>query len=263
MRVLIYALFLLFAITPQASIAQDEVLSQDLRQMSEREAERQARRDLNLLLTDFSGYKVGKRKNFQGDIWFWTDPRANIVEGLCERDLLQIFYEPTNSSQIDFTVKASTIAERRYYGFTQAPTAATLASKDDETALQTEREDRKCRAQLKEEWAGWFTAANPMVAVKGYLALAAARDAVSTGLVQISECEDRPDGIGTKCQEMLNRAVQPFQLSSIDMSENNGASAEFRIDVGSIYVTIETKDKMLPTTPANIKSVKLEPYIVI
>lgn len=86
---------------PQASKAQEEVLSKELKQLSERDAERQARRDLDALLTDFSGYHVGKRFLFQGDVWFWTEPRSSKTEGICERDLLQIFYQPANPRSRD------------------------------------------------------------------------------------------------------------------------------------------------------------------
>ena len=78
------------ALTIAPAAAQEEVLSKDLRAKSEREAERQARRDLDALLKDFSGYKVGNRTLFSGDVWFWTDPRSSGTKGVCERDLLQV-----------------------------------------------------------------------------------------------------------------------------------------------------------------------------
>lgn len=248
---------------PQASTAQEEVLSKELKKLSERDAERQARRDLDALLTDFSGYHVGKRFLFQDDVWFWTEPRSSKTEGICERDLLQIFYQPANPRSRDdenFTVRARNIEATRYYGFSELPSGSTLEAMGEGDTTPSVHADRKCRAKLKDEWIGWFKTESPEVAVQGYLALIAARDALDAGLVEISGCEDTPEAIGTRCRTLFDRAVQDGIFSSITRTDSSDTLAEFTIDAG-VLITLQMDSPALQFAAANIKSIKVQTYI--
>lgn len=265
MRYLLTAGAIMGLALPQASTAQDEVLSKELKQLSERDAERQARRDLDALLTDFSGYHVGKRILFQGDVWFWTEPRSSEAEGMCERDLLQIFYQPANPRSHDdenFTVRARSIEATRYYGFSELPSARTLEAMGDGDTAPSIHADRKCQAKLNDEWTGWFRTESPEVAVQGYLALAAARDALDAGLVEISGCEDTPEAIGTRCRTMFDRAVKDGIFSSITRTDSSDTLVEFTIDAG-VLITLQMDSPALQFEAANIRSVKVQTYIVI
>ncbi|MCR2832627.1 hypothetical protein [Parerythrobacter lacustris] len=245
---------------------QDEVLSKDLQAKSEAEAERQARRDLDALLQEFSGYNVGNRKLFQGDVWFWTDPRASDARGLCERDLLQIFYQPTNArsnNASEFSVQARGIGAERYYSFLEEPTSETLDRMYGDNPSSTDTTDRKCRSQRGEEWLGWFTAESPIAAVQGYLALLAARDALDAGLVTLDGCDsDQAEDIA-KCRAWFDDAVKPEAISKIERNNWPEGQQVFRIDSGMNWITIEMKQPALQPTPENVKSLKVEAYIVI
>lgn len=246
--------------------AQDEVLSKDLRAMSERDAERQARSDLDALLGDFSGYNVGNRRLFQGDVWFWTDPRASDASGLCERDLLQIFYQPTNprsNNASDFTVRARGIGAERYYSFLQAPTSATLDRMYEEESSSTDVADRKCRSQRGEEWIGWFRVESPLVAVQGYIALVAAREALDAGLVTMQGCDSDKAEVIERCRVSFDYSVKPEAISKIERNSWPEGVQQFRIDSNLNWITIEMKQPALQPTPENVKSLKVEAYIVV
>jgi hypothetical protein len=263
-RALLALAFAVLAVPPVA--AQDEVLSKDLRAKSEREAEQQARRDLDALLQDFSGYNVGNRRLFQGDVWFWTDPRVSDAPGLCERDLLQIIYQPTNprsNNASDFTVRASAIGAERYYSFLEEPTSETLDRIYGEGPSTTDIADRKCRAQRSEEWIGWFKAESPIVAVQGYLALLAARDALDAGLVTLDGCDsDKAEDIA-KCRAWFDDAVKPEAISKIERNSWPEDQQVFFLDSGWNWITIEMKQPALQPTPENVKSLKVEAYIIV
>lgn len=252
------------AVPPVA--AQDEVLSKDLHSMPEREAEQQARRDLDALLQEFSGYNVGSRILFQGDVWFWTDPRSSGVSGLCERDLLQIFYQPTNprsNNPGDFTVRARGIGAERYYSFLQAPTSATLDRMYEEESSSTDVADRKCRSQRGEEWIGWLRAESPLVAVQGYLALVAAREALDAGLVTMQGCDSDKAEVIERCRASFDYSVKPEAISEIMRNSWPEGVQQFRIDSNLNWITVEMKQPALQPTPENVKSLKVEAYIVV
>lgn len=265
MKRVLLALTAAMLVAPSVA-AQDEVLSKDLQAKSAQEAERQARRDLDSLLEEFSGYNVGNRKLFQGDVWFWTDPRASDARGLCERDLLQIIYQPTNArsnNASEFSVKARGIGAERYYSFLEEPTSDTLDRMYGDNPSSTDTADRKCRSQRNEEWLGWFTAESPIAAVQGYLALLAARDALDAGLVTLDGCDsDKAEDIA-RCRASFDYAVKAEAISKIERNNWPEGQQVFRIDSGMNWITIEMKQPALKPTPENIKSLTVEAYIIV
>ncbi len=252
----------MLAVPPAA--AQDEVLSKDLRAKSDRDAERQARRDLDALLQEFSGYNVGSRKLFQGDVWFWTDPRSSGTKGLWERDLLQVIYHPTDprSRNSDtFTVRARGLAAERYYGFTQLPDTATLDAIGNIRGAALDGADRLCRSTLSKEWSGWFRADSEFAAIQGALALMAAKEAVDTLDLSIG-CEEWRDP--DDCRRAFDFAAQPSSISRVTQEYDDEDQVKlFRIDAATSWIRIELKKPARIPTAANIASVKYDPYIVI
>ncbi|MEM8725489.1 MAG: hypothetical protein AAGE86_08205 [Pseudomonadota bacterium] len=264
-RFVLLAALALAGVTPLS--AQEAVSSKDLRALSDKKADRQAREDLDALLEDFSGYKVGNRINFQGDVWFWTAPRASITPGMCERDLLQIFYEPAfrgEGSRRDPKVRARSIATTRYYGFVEAPNDESLERALDEGKSPSEFSDRKCRSRLKDEWVGWFEAASPIIALQGYNAVLAANAAVKSGAMEIENCAVATDeGAAERCLETLGQALDFGRWTKVERSGGSNKPHTFVISGGSFRITIAMKELAYKPVADNVASITVEDVIIV
>lgn len=235
----------------------------ELRALSEDRAARQARRDLSSLLADFSGYGPFSTITI-GDVWFFTEPRASDTIGLCEKDVVQLYYETIDRDLRDprhARARPNKIAARTMYAFLRDP-----ASIDDDDFMMesedgpSESDRRRCRSQTEDGWTGWITADSALEVLQGYQALQAARDAVAQGLVTCDEwSEDREES----CQTMLNRAADPSRITRVYREGGGNEPHSFRIDSASTWVTIKMNRPLLKPEAGIVESVKVEEYIII
>lgn len=256
---LIWALFIVLSL-PMPGRAQDERSAAELRALPDDKAAKQARRDLESLLQNFSGYKVGNRLSI-GDVWFWTPPRATNVKGMCSRDLVQLYYHPTHRNPDDYRtvpVRPYRIEARELFSFVKLPKEGAVADYLDQ---EDERLpfSRRCSAKSGETWIGWFEADNELAALQGYVALRSALAAVESGRVPLEEAEFG----GMSAKDTLAKAVETGQLSKIERTVLPDGTSRWRIDALSSWITIIVGKPVSDTRPEDISSVSVEPYIVV
>lgn len=262
LRAVVFALALM-AVTfvTEAPYAQEDKSTEELRALSDTKAERQAKHDLNSLLEQFSGYKVGNRLAL-GDVWFFTTPRATAVPGLCARDIVSLYYHTVEQDPDNYRkapVRPYRIEAKEMFSFIRNPTARTA-----DTYL--DREDnplpwsRRCESRTEKGWTGWFYAENETEALQGFLALDAAAQAVEAGVIGISGCDSEQPA---RCRDTLDKARDPKFFGDVESINMPDGITRWRINALSSWITITVGKRVAKTLPEHVTSVEVEHYIIV
>ena len=271
------AIGLMLALLSEAAPAAAQRTTQEMRDLPPREAKRVLRDDLLSILAVPGEVTRGMRRQL-GDTVIPTRPVGSGIEGLCQRDLLLLFYAPTRTSRDvrpgrrelgaepgrerleDVPVRPYGIeAERRYF-FTQKPRWESLDEKRRFRSIFSE----DCSASAGSIWEGWFTAPSPGDAVIGYLALEAAAGAVAAGRVQLSGCEEGGAEALDRCRSDLARlAANPRAFASIAACHAEPRRLCYALDGGMVVITIVVRDSGEAPSADDVISVAHQEYIIV
>lgn len=249
--------------------AQELKTSEELRDLPARQAESQAKRDLSSLLEEFSGYGPfrSRVRSTIGDVWFNTEPRASAAPGMCEKDLVQLFYAPVEENRSDprkARVAPRKIEASRRFAFLELPTEETLEQINGyHDGRVSPSADRRCKAAFPDEYRGWFSAPSEVTAVRGYLALQAARAAVESGKIEVGGCEECNEDSREHFMQSYRQALLVPKFTGFEQRGANNEPTTFIVDDGGVVFTVETMRPAYVPTEDNIKSLTLQFLIIV
>ena len=271
------AIGLMLALLPAAAPAAAQHSTEEMRNLPPREVQRMLRDDLLSILAVPGEVSRGMRLQLRATV-IPTRPVGSGIEGLCQRDLLLLFYAPTRTSRDeppgrrelggepgrerleDVPVRPYGIeAERRYF-FTQKPRWESLDEKRRFRSIFSE----DCSASAGSIWEGWFTAPSPGDAVIGYLTLQAAAAAVAAGRVPLSGCEEESAEALERCRSDLARlAANPRSLAAIGPCHAEAGRLCYALDAGTVVITVVVRDAGEGPSADDVISVAHEEYIIV
>jgi hypothetical protein len=246
------------AVGSVAASAQD-LSTRERQALSAKEADRVARRDLLSILQPTGKNKRGMLRRMRG-IGFFTKPYATPYKGMCREDILTLNYGATagDSRYEDAPLRPYALQTSAWF---------LILSKDFKVERRPaefgpEPFDGKCSALSTEE--AWFAAEDEYVAARGYATAIAAADRLADGSLDPTLCE----GIfpTTTCRQAARELLRPDSVGSVSRCPAPQKERCFVIDGNDTKATIRTDgddNDDAPITPASIKSVAIEQYIII
>jgi len=248
------------ALTVSSVAASAQDLSTRERQaLSAKEADRVARRDLLSILRPTGKNKRGMLRRMRG-IAFFTKPYATPYKGMCREDILTLNYGATarDGRYED--------APLRPYGL-QTSAWFLILSKNFKVEQRSaefgpEPFDAKCASHSTEE--AWFAADDDYIAARGYAAAVAAASRLADGSLDPALC----DGIfpTTTCRQAARELLRPDGIASVSRCAAPQKERCFVIDGNDTKATLRIDgddNDDAPITPASIKSVAIEQYVII
>jgi hypothetical protein len=258
-------LLALFALgVPAMASAQEGLSSTELRALSKPAANKQARHDLLSILKPMEQYPHGMRRQV-GDIWFTTKAYGTQIPGICARDLLSLFYAPTEPERVteDVPVRPYKVEASTSYNFVRPPSAKMLRNSDKAEAYRMPWQS-ECSKASEDDFLGWFAADEPGFAVRGFLALQVAVARVKAATLMPKSCADPHIESQKTCVEgaaVLGNDTN--QLSSVKRCKAEPGQDCFAIDAQGMDITIITKQVEGVVAAEDIISFDAQQYIIV
>jgi hypothetical protein len=245
-------LIILLTTIPSLAFASEPLTSREMRALSAREANKQVREDLLSILKPMGKVGHGMRRQV-GDLWMHTQPYGTEYKGLCRRDTVSLYYAPTDKTPEyeDQPVRPYRIEAESSYAFVSHPKPEYLAD-DDERRSPFQSE---CARATKEEWAGWFTANDPRLALLGTLAMQAGVEWAQMPGHELKSCTKDKQGKSLNCANELISSAKVENLESISTCDADKDQVCYTIVAGSFEMTIKAKKKSDIITADDIISV--------
>lgn len=272
------AIGLMLALLSAAAQADAQRTAQEMRDLPPREVKRVLRDDLLSILAVPGEVPRGNRLQLH-DAVIPTPPVGSDIEGLCQRDLLLLYYAPTRAPRAeppgrglrelgdeggrerleDVPLRPYGVeAERRYF-FAQKPSWRSL----DENRRFRSIFSEDCSAGAGGSWEGWFAAPSPNDAVSGYLTLQAAAAAVAAGRVPLSGCEEEAEALQRCRSDLARLAEDPKSLNSIKPCAAEAGLLCYAVDAAMAVTTAVLRATGKAPSPEDVVSVKYEAYIIV
>jgi hypothetical protein len=271
------AIGLMLALLSAAAQAAAQRTTQEMRDLPPREVKQVLRDDLVSILAVPGEVTRGMRGQL-GDTAIPTRPVGSGIEGLCQRDLLLLYYAPTRAARdappgsrelggepgregiADLPVRPYGVEAERHYFFTQMPRWESL----DENRRFRSIFSEDCSASAGSIWEGWFTAPSPGDAVAGYLTLQVAAAAVAAGRVPLSGCEEGGAQVLELCRFDLARiAANPKSLTSIGACPAEAGRLCYALRGGMVVITIVARDSRDAPSVEDVISVAHEEHMIV
>jgi len=237
------------ALTAGMTWTDDPLTTREMRALSAGQADRQIRQDLLSLLQPAGKIGTGNVRRIH-DLWLNTRPYATQFTGLCRRDTVSVSYAPTVDSRAyeDTPIRPYAVDASHHYYFAAPPRRAELTDKGDR-AWRSPFQD-ECAHAGKDEWAGWFTADDPRLAMLGAFAMQAAVEWARMPGHELAGCAP----LMRDCAKDLIASAKRENLDSIETCDAGKDQLCYKVTANSFEMTIRTRNVEIVTT-ADIISV--------
>jgi hypothetical protein len=263
-RVFVFLMALFVLGFPAVTSAQEELSSTELRALSKSAANKQARHDLLSILKPMEQYPTGNRRQV-GDIWLTTKAYGTQIPGICARDLLSLYYAPTEPGRAteDVPVRPYKVKASTSYTFVRPPSAKMLRNSDKAEAYRMPWQS-ECSKAPEDDFLGWFDADEPEFAVRGFLALQVAVARVKAGTLMPKSCADPLVESQKTCLEgVAMLGTDPDQLDSVKRCKADVGMDCFAIDAHWMDITIIAKQVEGVVAAEDIISFDAQQYIIV
>lgn len=261
-KTLARVVLLLACATSSALSAQQPLNSTQRRALSAGAADRLARHDLLSILKPMGRYPRGMIRRVRS-AGFSTPAYATDIPGLCAVDRLMLAYAPVRASdaQEAVPVRPYGLDVSHSYAFVQTPSIDMLRQNQDGPPS---RWQTACDKADRDDRQRWFGVAEPELAVRGWLTFTAAVDALRAGRIAASPCAHSASrGQIDDCPTVL-AALTLADLGGIeDCGTPDAVDRCYKIDIGSMWISITARPTDGAPMPGDIRSVKVEEYIIV
>lgn len=233
--------------------AQD-LSTRERQELSAREADRLARRDLLSLLQPADRNERGNLRRMRSAVLL-TKPYATAYRGLCRKDMLTVDYGATATDD------RYEDAPLRPYGL-ELSAFFRVTSRDFRVERRSEKFGPEpfgdaCSSASAAD--AWFFADNENVAAVGYAVVMAADKALIDGTLKPAGCEET-----SGCTAVAKEALRSPGPDGIVMCFAPTGERCFKVLGGSTTVTIRVNDAgNAPIVPGSIKSLDVEQNIIV
>ncbi|GHH18504.1 hypothetical protein GCM10008023_24440 [Sphingomonas glacialis] len=234
-----------------------QATTRELKGLSPRAANRSVQRDLLSVLEPIKQIRSGMFVQVHG-VWLATRPFGTEFDGVCQRDLMTLWYAPTD------TADRAEDAPLRPYSLTATPSfhIAALPSR----RLTKPRGDHvwqtKCTTLGKDVY-NWFHAKDAETAVRGAAVLEAAVKAIKKGMLKAQPC---PDIIDRKagCEAAILAFGRVEEINDIEPCPAVAPLQCYVIDLASqSKLTIEAQFADDAAEPSAVTAISVEEYIIV
>lgn len=261
-RVACFVVLIFLAASP-APAQDDGLTSNELRALPPKQADKQARRDLESVLLPAGQYPHGMRIEV-GTKWISTRPYSLEIPGICAQDTLVLLYAPVEAGKADpdRVVEPYGLESMRNYALLKAPYPDMLDDTGDNARL---RQQSACRALSRNQETVWISAKDPVLIVQGWLAFDAAFGGVDNGSLQLANCNIWPGTEKRDCISEFKARHTYARLASVDQCDAEKGQQCFRLDIDGMWITVTVRAgadfHRLDTT--DIEQAGLDEYIVV
>jgi hypothetical protein len=273
---MVRALGLIMALLASAAPASAQRTTRQMHALSPGEVKRVLRDDLVSILALPGKVAVGNRIQL-GGAEIPTRPVGSGIEGVCQRDFIDLHYAPIRSVRTeppgrrglgdgprreraeDVPVRPYGLAVERRYFFTLKPRWESL----DEARRFRSIFSEDCASSAGSIREGWFIAPSPGEAVAGYLSLEAAAAAVSAGRVPLSGCEEGAEALERCRADLADLAAHSESLDSIKACHAEPGRRCYVFDGLNLLITIVLRDSGKAPSADDVLSVGYEQYIIV
>ena len=257
-------LVVLACLATSPALAQDDGLtSSELRALPRKQADKQARRDLDSVLLPAGQYPHGMRIEVR-DQWMPTRPYVSDIPGICTQDTLILLYAPVEAGKANpnRVVQPYGLESVRHYALLESPNPKMIEDRDADVRV---RQRSACRSLIGNEETLWISAEAPFLIVEAWLAFDAAFGGISSGSLQLTNCSIGTPVGAHDCVSEFKVRHSYKRLANVDRCDAEQGQQCFRLDIDGMWITVAVRADadLQHLVPADIQHTEMEEYIVV
>lgn len=240
-----------------------QATTRELKALSPRGATRAVQRDLLSVLEPIEQIRSGMFVQVRG-VGLATRPFGTEFDGVCQRDVMTLWYAPTDAADRAERAERAEDAPLRPYSLTAAPTFHITALPS--RRLTTPRGDQIWQTNcttLGKNTSRWLHAKDAKTAVRGAAVLEASVKAIKTGTLKARPCPDIMDR-KAGCEATILAVGRVEAIDSIEPCPATAPLQCYVIDLASqTKLTIEARFTDDALEPSAVTAVAVEDYIIV